>query len=374
MMTLSRMRIRSTCLLATALMIPSTMFGLDEYRAALSDAVTAKERALDSDSVDDWNDTLVKLKMAEAIRVTAETKYEIGYAAARLAQVELAVDAFEQALELGLTGTAREKARTYLNAQNQNVARLLVLGPAGWKLTVNGVCLAQLPLERPVIVRAGATIVALDTDIGDVRHVERRIDAPAGGQSTLVLEPNKGILGSSGGEPLSADAGNVATNGEQSPPQPKPPWRPNAPQMILAPESHAATQPPSCARRAGLILVGTGMTVGILSGIYIPHSTARISNGEKTLQLDCDVQVDGPDSCKNAKFGRQQDAQDASNSIATWKAVRTVSWIGLASGISATVSGLIALSWSNSTTPQRMVLPQVLLDRNRAELRVDMEF
>jgi hypothetical protein len=71
----------------------------DGYEASLVRAVTAKERALDADDSARWEDALREFQAAGAIRETAEANYEIGFAAQHLQRLDLAVEAYEAALE-----------------------------------------------------------------------------------------------------------------------------------------------------------------------------------------------------------------------------------------------------------------------------------
>lgn len=120
----------------------------DIYRAALLRAVVAKEQALDSNLTADWEQALLRFKQADAIQGTVESKYEIGVVAARLGYDDIAVEAYEIALELGLAGTAQAKARSFVTTHAPRMARLNIRGPDGAQVFVNGVERARLPLAR----------------------------------------------------------------------------------------------------------------------------------------------------------------------------------------------------------------------------------
>src|SRR5262245_40705654 len=86
----------------------------DEYDAAFARAIAAKERALDRNDPASWQDAIDLFDAACAVRPTKEAKYELGSAASRLKQDDLAVDAYESAIALGLDNTAREKAAAFV--------------------------------------------------------------------------------------------------------------------------------------------------------------------------------------------------------------------------------------------------------------------
>jgi len=79
----------------------------DAYDATLTRAIAAKERAMDVNEPARWEEALRLFQEADAIRATREASYELGHAAERLARTDLAVEAYEAALNLGLTGQPR---------------------------------------------------------------------------------------------------------------------------------------------------------------------------------------------------------------------------------------------------------------------------
>ena len=100
----------------------------DAYDATLTRAIAAKERAMDVNEPARWEEALRLFQEADAIRATREASYELGYAAERLARTDLAVEAYEAALNLGLTGQPRSKAEAFVGAHAAALARVQIEG------------------------------------------------------------------------------------------------------------------------------------------------------------------------------------------------------------------------------------------------------
>jgi hypothetical protein len=115
-------------------------------------------------------------------------------------------------------------------------------------------------------------------------------------------------------------------------------------------------------RKTSLILLSAGASVGVITAVFIPISANRIERRRQALLANCDVQVNGPDSCAHAKPGQQDNAQSASNSIATWKMVRTTAWVGLAAGAAAAATGGSLLIFSNRKPSESPNAAQVSFD------------
>ena len=96
----------------------------DAYDATLTRAIAAKERAMDVNEPARWEEALRLFQEADAIRATREASYELGHAAERLARTDLAVEAYEAALNLGLTGQPRSKAEAFVGAHAAALARV----------------------------------------------------------------------------------------------------------------------------------------------------------------------------------------------------------------------------------------------------------
>lgn len=344
----------------------------DAYRTALGHAVAAKEKALDTGSHDDWVEVLALLRSVNAIRETAESQYEIAFAASRLGYDDLAIQAYQRSLALGLSKAAREKAQTFVAARVSELGRLVVHGPKGWRLTINGVERTSLPLAEPVLVRPGRVNVALDSDTAGAGHWEQRIDVAAQATTELVVEPAQ-----HGTEPLVSPALPTAPSATETLPGEHRFTR--AGEHFAPKETAKATRSPAPAveearfdwRRSSIVLSSAGATLGVLSALFLPIASNRIKAGRQGLSQNCGVQVEGPDTCQHALIGRQQAAQSFSDSIATWQAARTVSWVGLAVGISAAAAGI---STYFLTKPNAFVTPHIAFDCCRAELAIDGTF
>ncbi len=332
----------------------------DAYRTALGEAVAVKERALDSGSRDHWMEVLVCLRRVNEIRETAESEYEIGFAASQLGYDDVAVEAYQRALSLGLTGVARDKAQAFVVARSPGMARLVVHGPDGWTLTINGVKRTSLPLAEPVLVRPGQIHVALDAGTDGVGHWERQFDVTTRALNNVAFElPQAHPKAPTTLAPRISAHSSSASYREPA-----------------ANQSHAtpAAETRFDWRRAGIVLSGTGVTLSLVSALFLPLTSSRIGVARKGLRDNCDVPGGGPDSCAHAQVGRQALAQSFSDSIGTWKAARTVSWSGLAIGISAAATGVSALLLAEPTRKKAAVAPRLSFDRTQVQLGISGSF
>jgi len=330
----------------------------DGYRDALLDAMSAKERAMDSHSSRDWEDTLRQLQHADSIRASAETKYEMAYAQGELGQADLALVNYQLALELGLTGTAADKARAYIVDNEPSVARVDIRGMQGTRVIVRGIERGQLPLKRPIPILPGIVAIQLVTQSNG--QFERQVNLVAGQIEIINLEIAKTGMPSTRSATQAEPQHPVQVNrASASSPVGVAPGTPdiNANNPL---ESHSNASNPW--RPGGWLLLGAGTAVSALGAVFIPTSSSMITNGRRSLLVACDKQTDGPDSCANAKSGRQAEAQSASDSIATWKMFRTAAWISLATGATAAVTGATILIVSNRKTGNSPSLPQLSFD------------
>jgi len=316
----------------------------DEFRAAFREAVAAKERAQETHRAKDWQEALQHLQIADALRKTPEVGYEIGVAASNLGYDDLAVEAYQRSLALGLKGPVHFKARDYVSEHRSEMATLNVTGQSGCQLLVNDVERASLPQPHPILVHQGKIRLELRCDGKQTQA--RQLPIVAGQLLELHLD-----------EPESVSvAPSLATNASLNILQPtkqataaavgvvirEPPW----PNRSASP-SHESTK--HGGHTLGYALLGGGTTLALLSAGLISLSKLRAASSEQRLFDLCAVQVDGRDSCRHSKPGVQTEAQAASDSIATWKTANTAGWIGLASGLSAAASGVVALL----TTPSK---------------------
>jgi hypothetical protein len=294
----------------------------DSYDAALVRAVAAKERALESNDPARWDDALLRFEEARRIRETKETAYELGVAASRLRQDDLAVESYEVAVDLGLDGGALEKARRFLAEHRSKMGRLAVRGPTGTQIWVGRRLRGTLPLSRPLVLFPGKQLIRTKSNEGDRSH---HVDIEAGAEAALVLST--------------------------TPPAPSPPLRqsrqrPNdeLPTSRAAPDTRMPSglrDPDNSVAWGG---IGAGATLAVLGGALVVGSTFALNARRGELAALCEV-PDGQDDCTYAQPGQQQEAQSKVNAIATTKAFRTGGWIGL--GIGSALAGAGGLMLMN---------------------------
>jgi hypothetical protein len=346
---------RQRCLLWTAvcllvLTFAGATFADGEYRAAMRRAVAAKEKALDSNLPQDWAETLKQLRIADAIRTTAESKYEIGVAASRLDQEDIAVESYTAALELGLAAAASAKARNYITEYALHLAQIRIEGPDGARILLNGIERAQLPNAKAIFIAPGSVVLQAITE--DKEPTTRNLTLAEGRVEVVSLNANERQQDSlpppTSKEPetQTRSLGSKATanvHGQNS--MASSPSRPS-------PHSSSSRDAWLSKTRTGKLLLVAGATMSVLSVSFIAISNHEVSASRKTLLGLCAVQTEGPDTCAHARAGQWDSAQSASNSIATWKVVRTTSWVGLVTGVAAMIGGTAVLVRANSSAPE----------------------
>lgn len=293
-----------TAVLATAL--PAWA---DRQESTLIRAVAAKERALELDDPLHWDEALRRFREADALGSTFETQYEIGNAAAELEQQDIAVEAFEHALALGLKGKARERAQAYVDAHAAQLSRLRVSGPAGARVLIGGELRGELPLKDALVVYAGN--VSTSVRFSDGREATQTYEAHAGQLHELTFA---------------------------APP----------PAELRAPPP-APSPPPPRATALPWTLIAASAATSLGGAILIPVSAHQLSNRRSDLRAACDVQSD-EDGCDHVKPGRANEAQSNADSIATWKAARTIGWAALGTGLAAGGVGIWLLNRPQAST------------------------
>ncbi len=292
--------------LALALVTVGSPARADEYDAAFTRAIAAKERALDTNDPASWQAAVDLFVEADRIRATKESKYELGAAASRLKQDDLAVEAFEVALSLGLEGPAADKARAFVAEHGKAMGRVEARGPSGSDLWVAGRWRGSLPLGRPLVVFPGKRRFELRA-AGD--RTEREVGVTAG--TTVVVDFTT--------ERTSTPS--VPGPRVDDRPRPEPPARDDTLAWTLT-------------------LGGTGVTV--IGAVAMGLSFANLGAHRDRLADLC-ATPNGVDACAAAKPGKKEAAQSEVDSIATWKAVRTGSYIGVGVGVAAAGAGLVML-------------------------------
>lgn len=267
----------------------------DAYDAAMARAVAAKERAVDSNDPGAWDEALRLFVEADATRATKDSKYELAGAAARLKEDDLAYEAYEAAIALGLSGKAKEKAQTFLKAQ-KGFARIDVKGPAGTELSIGARTRGTLP-RAPIVVFAG-TVKLRAVSAGQT--VEHSVSVKEGSTEPLDLTPDF--------------APKAVVVVPPKPADPKPEGSPTVPM----------TDNGAGARTLGWSLIVGGGVLVLVGGGGLAASASGISKGRSDLANTCErFFADKPDQCQTTKPTAVLDAQTANNTITTWKGVRT---------------------------------------------------
>ena len=342
--------------------------GTQTYRDALLRALVAKDKALDSDTAENWAETLRLLRTADAIQTVAVTKYEIALAAAELGQTDVAVENYEAGLNLGLPEKASDRARDYIVSHVSQLAQLQIDGPAETQILLRGVVRARLPRSQFINVAPGS--VELEALFPDGRHAQQTLLLTAGRISKIVVtaDDSESTTAISKGATEMANKPMSAADSD----------RPHTIPWLVAPAASNNRSLPNATTAAhrrspvpsspGWALVASGTTAAILSAAFIPITYARLSTSRDALRNACAVQTGGSDGCDHSKRGRRDEAQSASNSIATWKMARTVSWAGLFAGLAVTLGGSTLLV--SSKHPAVPALTSVLISAGTQQVQI----
>ncbi len=280
----------------------------DAYDAALSQAIGLKETAIQSNAPSDWEAALRAMRAVESIRTTRETRYEIGTIAAHLRADDLAFEAFEDALALGLDGPARKTAQTFLDDHRTTIARLRIRGPAGGRVVVLQRERAVLPSDKPVVVFAGPVEVSL-----------------LGGTATRRVTVAPGAI---------VDVDFTAP----------------APERPVARAVPEVAEPPGGSTRpwtwslvvAGGSVAGASLATVILASLSIPAHRSTI------VALCPKEKLDG-DRCLAAPEDRRDTLASERSALLTWSAVRTGAFVGLGVGAALAMIGVVRLSTTPAT-------------------------
>jgi hypothetical protein len=280
----------------------------DDYDAAMASAAAAKEKAIDSNDPASWMETYRLFEEADAIRSTKESKYELAVAANKLRADDVAYQAYEDAIALGLAGPALEKAVAFIAEHASRVARVMVKGPSGARVSVGGRPRGTLPLSKPLVVFAGKTAVSVTFE--GASHT-KELTTVAGQTSSLEFDLSPPKVG----PPPVIDRGNTTS------------WT----------------------------LVGVGgatFAVGIASFVIAQKT---IDARRTSLDATCTAVRDG-DHCPETDPAYVGFAKSDVDAIATWKAVR----IGgaITAGVGAVVLGIGIL---RVVTSKSAVSPSVSL-------------
>jgi hypothetical protein len=300
---------------ALAIVLFAGVAHADAYDAAMAQAAIAKEKALDSGNPIDWNDALDKFIAADAIKPTRESKFEIAVAASKVKADDLAVEAFEAAIALGLEGTAKTKADEFLNDNVAKMVRLTIVAPAGATVMVGD----RKRTNKPVVF-AGPIRVR-------VTHEGKTVE------KNVTFEPG---------------AGNVDVTSDFAPPPPPPP---PPEKKIPPPPIRDEVKPVSHTVDWALIVGGT--TLAIAGGVTWAIATKTVSARRESLASVChDYRQDDPELCWHANNPEDQAwAQEDSDMLRTWRPMRVVGAMGAGVGLVVAGIGVIRLSRTTTVSP-----------------------
>jgi hypothetical protein len=302
-------------LLSIAMLSSSLPAYADAYDAAMARAAAAKEKALDANDAASWEEALLRFREADAIRATKESKYEVATAAAWLKQDDIAVEAYQEALALGLSDPAKTKAEAFVADRQAKIAKLTVTGPAGARVLIDGRARGTLPRATPFVVFAGTIKVRVESG-ADAK--EGSLETTAGAEAKFDGTPEKKVV-----------------------PEPPPP-----PPVTPKPIPPAPVRDDG-SRALGWTFLGTGTAVAVIGLGSTFIAMARVS----TLQKDMDkypcIENDGT-YCTTLKPGTSEatklEAQSTSNSLATWRGIRTAGIVtSIVGGVTAIAGGVILL-------------------------------
>jgi len=297
----------------------------DAYDAAMARAVVAKEKAADSNDPAAWDEALRLFEEADAIKSTKDTKYELAGAASRLKEDDVAVEAFEEAIKLGLTGKAKEKAQAFINAHIGAMGRIDVKGPSGSVLAIGARRRGSLP-RGPLVVFAGT--VKLRATSNNV-VIDESVTVKEGATESIDLAPK-----------FAAASAPASTTKPTAAPVPA-----GSPTVPLSDTGASA-------RTLGwsLIVGGGALLVGSGAGLIV--ASAGLRSRRDSLADHCAIPTTGdPDQCSVPKKDQDAAAQSDNDAIATWKGVRTASLI--TGGVGLMILGVGVVRLFTAPSPPR---------------------
>jgi hypothetical protein len=298
------MPMKLAAMLVVAPLLLSFPARADSHDAAMSRALVAKEKALDSNEPADWDAALRLFEQADLLRATSVSKYELGVAAARLKEDDLAVESYEAAIELGLDGSARDKATAFIAAHSASMGRLTIEGPKGTQVIVSGRSRGRLPRKPLVLFTGAARVTLIDPSGTRTDH-----DVEVSVATTLDVRPKEAKV---------------------EPPRPPPP------QII-------DTKP----ARPGMPLIVGGSAMAAVSLGFLITSAVVVSRRRDSLAETC-VQRVG-DECDATTADLHDAARSDRDAIQTWKTIEAASAVGLGVGV---VAAAVGVAWNLSVAPR----------------------
>jgi hypothetical protein len=308
----------------------------DGWDAAMARAAAAKEKALDGDDPTQWQEVLDLFLEADAVRTTKESKYEIAFAASKVKADDVAVEAYEASIALGLSGPPEEKAKEFLAQHAAQMGRLDMRGPAGAQVYVAGRRRATLPLAHPIVSFAGTVHVRV---VSSGKSVEHDVTLTEGQTHVLDVGP------------------------ELAPPAP-------LPTPVLVPVTPSA--PPKPDHTVGWALVGSGAFVTVSGGVLWFLAARTVSARRESLAGVCTSydENDG-DVCRTAATPQERDwAQEDANLIHTFKPLRVVGAVAVGVGVLTMAIG----AWQLGGKSEKVATVTPTIGREGATFTLRMTF
>lgn len=279
----------------------------DDYTDAASRAAAARDRALETGRAQDWQEALELFAAAGELRPTPEAKFEFAEAARQLGFEDQALQAFEDALALGLTGKARERAEEFVAQRASAFGRLSVRGPAGARLYVDNAKRAVLPAPRSIVLAPGPHRVHVET--GNQPPFERAVTIVASETNEVVVS-------------------RAAVLAQES-------TTPAPPALRPEPDSPSRWRTPVLVASGGLVVAG--VTTALVSSVLI-------ASKRHDLEQECAELQDGGDECAATTATHVTTAQSLGNDILALKGVRWVAVGAAVLGAGGIVLALVGLS------------------------------
>lgn len=288
----------------------------DAYDAAMARAAAAKEKALDVNDAASWEEALLRFREADALKPTKESKYEVATAAAWLKQDDAAVEAYSESLALGLGDPAKTKAEAFIADRQGKLAKLSVTGPPGARVLIDGRLRGSLP-HAHFVVFSGSIRVRVES-ANDAR--EDTIVTTTGAESTFDGTPKPVVIA-------------------------------NPPAPVATPKPIETPKPVTT--DASSNTVGTTLLIGGGTVLVLGIGTTLIAMARvKTAQTNADkYECTGHDGvyCNEMPAGtkdeRRTEAQNAFNTLATWRAIRTTGVVtSIVGGVVAVTGGILLLN------------------------------
>jgi hypothetical protein len=290
----------------------------DSYDSSVARAAAARDRALETDNPRDWEEALELFAASVDFKPTMEAKFELAEAALHLHLDDEAYEAYSDALELGLSGKAQERAQAFLQEHEHQFGRLALSGPAGARVYLDNRKRGVLPLTRPLTVSSG--VRRLHVDATDFQPLEQELTIASDQTTSLAvtLEVERGTM---------------------------PPAAAATPRRASRPEAG----PVDRGWALPVLLTGGGLTLA--SGVTIIATSISLQSKRRLLRNECAFLRPGQDECAATTASHASAARSLGDEIATLNAVRVV-----AVGAAVLGAGAVGISLFKSVLSEQAPL------------------